>query len=116
MSKCPNWQLTSLKIDTKVRLNPHLGVSGDPFIKTMTGALFISVFNLALRSCSAELTAGLDDNGETLNAFCLTFLVKSGTSAPLMVSSGLPDENNMHVGTESIPYLVEMSGRDSAAI
>lgn len=106
--------LVSLRIPTRVLLNPHLGFVGFPFMKTMTSARLIKVFNLSSRGTPVDLMVAGSEIGLIL-AVWLILAISSAGLAPFTVSQRSPSRNISIVGTAEILYLTETSGTTSAS-
>lgn len=96
MSNVSYLALSSLRMPTKVRLKPHRGALGDPFIKTMIFDLLIKAIKRDSRLDPSESV--LDVTETILEDASFTFLVNDVTSAPPTTSTICLFKNKIQVG------------------
>lgn len=92
----------------------HRGASGEPFMKSITGARCVrassrSSSGFALGAPATAVSAWID----AVSAFCRTLSASSGALAPASESATEPSCRKRNVGTDSRLYRSQSSGKTS---
>ena len=89
ISKCSNSIFSSFNKPTMVRLNPHCGDSGLPFMNRTTCPMVVSCCNRAFNSSGDSLVEEVEDEEEEFfvdSAFDAAFLTAVSTAVPLLTN------------------------------
>ena len=136
MSNVSKRTCASCSSPTAVREKPQRGASGVPFMKSTTGALWVSARSRSSSGTIAPPTGeaasavplpppdAIPDGAgplpppaaiDAVRSCCLTLLTSVSTSAPTSVSATMPLRKKMNAGTDSSPNRSHRSGKASAS-